>query len=96
MRMTFQLVRAPNGKLRGIAILIGRGRVEAGRQGEVLWRICDLCTERQAIVFCKSDNAYVCEKCLPVHTMPGFCRFLSVSAAREISTAALMEMPQCR
>jgi hypothetical protein len=47
-------------------------------------------------VFCKSDNAYVCERCLPVHTMPGFCRFLSVSAAREISTAALMEMPQCR
>ena len=94
--MTIQLIRSapifpdcPKGKLRGIAVLFGRGRVEAGRHKETPWRICDSCTEHQAIAFCRSDNVYVCAECLPVHTMPGFCRFLSVKAAREIATSAL-------
>lgn len=85
--MTFQLVRSRTGKIRGLAILL-EGHVEAGRDKQVPWRICDSCVSREAVVFCFADNVYVCDRCLPVHTMPGFCRFLSVSAARDVATAA--------
>lgn len=91
--MTFQLVLSRTGKLRGIAILVGDGHIEAGRDQETPWRICDSCLIREAIVFCLTDNVYVCEQCLPRHTMPGYCKFLSVSAARDVSTSALTGNP---
>lgn len=91
--MTFQLVRSPEGKIRGFAILLGHGHIEAGRDEERIWRICDSCTANHAIVFCTSDNVYICAQCLPVHTMPGFCRFLSTSAAREATQKALTTQP---
>jgi hypothetical protein len=91
--MTLQWVRNRDGKLRGVAILLGRGHVEAGRNKEAPWRICDSCISSEAIVFCITDNVYLCHKCLPAHTCPGLCRFLSVSAAREVARAALTETP---
>jgi len=40
--MTLQWVRNRDGKLRGVAILLGRGHVEAGRNKEAPWRILRL------------------------------------------------------
>jgi len=89
--MRLQMIRSAKGELRGVAVLFGRGHIEAGRKEEQPWRICDTCLKEEAIVFCASDNVYVGEKCLERHTVPGYCRFLSVSAAREVARAALME-----
>lgn len=89
--MTLQLLRSRAGKLRGLALLLKSGaRIEAGRESGEVWRICDICHEASAIVFCRSDNDYVCESCLGAHTAPGFCKYLSVSAAREVAQAAMV------
>jgi B-box zinc finger len=91
--VTVQLVRSAKGEIRGVAVLRGGGHIEAGREGEKPWRLCDSCTVNHAIVFCTTDNVYVCADCLPVHTMPGLCRFLSTSAAREATRKALTTQP---
>lgn len=87
--MTIQLIRSHEGKLRGVAVMFGKGCIEAAREGKIAWRVCDVCKTNGAIVFCASDQNYVCETCLPVHSMPGFCKYLSVSAARELATGVL-------
>jgi hypothetical protein len=86
--MTFQWIHSRSGQIRGFALLFGKGHVEAGR-APAPWRICDACLTQEAIVFCTSCNVYVCEKHLARHIAPGWCNFLSVSAARDLMTAAL-------
>lgn len=82
--MTFQLIRNRDGKLRGLAIMYGKSAIVPRP-----WRICGVCKDRPAIVFCTSDNDYICDVCIAGHTLPGFCKYLSVSAARDLSLAAL-------
>jgi len=84
--MKVQWVRNQAGRIRGIGVIFG---------GEILpdkpFRICDVCKENPAIVFCVSDSDYVCDSCLAAHTMPGFCKYLSIRAAKEISSASLKQ-----
>ncbi len=87
--MTFQLIRSQDGKIRGLAVMIGRGAIQAARDGKGAWRICDVCKKKPAVVFCTADSDYLCEGCIAAHSMPGFCKYLSIRAAQELVAGAL-------
>lgn len=88
--MTIQLIRR-DGKLRGIALLLGNSRIVAtsGDKAEY-WRTCDHCTKREAIVFCRAHAQYVCERDLPGHSTAGVCCFISMAVARELALTSMI------
>jgi hypothetical protein len=99
--MTFQLIRK-DGKIRGIALLVGGDKVLSGRtERHEYWRICDHCTVREALVFCRTHNQYVCNNCLDWHGrlscggdfIFGYaCVLMSMAVAREVQKAALLRV----
>lgn len=87
--MTFQWIRK-DGQLRGFAVFVGKARIVAvGAPEQELWRICDCCGVREAIVFCRTHTKYICGICLaqlsPVHRG---CEFISVAVARDLAERA--------
>jgi hypothetical protein len=87
--MTFQLIKR-DGKIKGLVVLFGEGRVVeiVVPRGE-MWRICESCGAREALVFCRTHVKYVCGPCLQkapaVHCN---CQFISMSVARELAESA--------
>ena len=87
--MTLQWIRK-EGRIRGVAVLLGEARVIAvGAPAEELWRVCDCCQFREALVFCRTHSKYICGPCLsklsPVHRG---CEFISVAVARDVAQRA--------
>jgi hypothetical protein len=87
--MTFQLIKR-DGKIKGLVVLFGEGRVVeiVVPRGE-MWRICESCGAREALVFCRTHVKYICGPCLQkapaVHCN---CQFISMSVARELAEQA--------
>jgi hypothetical protein len=86
--VTLQLMRSRTGKIRGVLVTLGKGRMESGSLEGKPWRICDECVQHEALVFCTTESRYVCEHCLSTHAHLS-CHFLSIRAATEVATAAL-------
>lgn len=96
--MTLQFIRR-NGKIAGVAILLGRGWVNGGVGDRAeYWRICEHCKTREALVFCQSHCMFVCDRCLNFHGRTavngdfifGFsCRLISMAVARDLAQVAL-------
>jgi hypothetical protein len=90
--MTVQIIRK-DGKFRGIALMLGEGRIIAAMGSsdrEELWRICDSCCVHEAIVFCRTHAKYVCGSCLAAYPseVGRECAFISVSVARDLAQRA--------
>jgi hypothetical protein len=87
--LTIQLIRRA-GKVTGLAVLFGEGQVvEISHPEGELWRICESCGVREALVFCRVHSKYVCGPCL--RTAPAVhrgCEFLSMAVARELARQA--------
>ena len=87
--MTIQFIRR-DGKIKGFALLVGENRVlEIAVPRAEMWRICESCFEREAIVFCRTHTKYVCGPCLglipAVHLN---CQFISKAVARDLAEHA--------
>jgi hypothetical protein len=77
--MTFQLIKR-DGKIKGLVVLFGEGRVVeiVVPRGE-MWRICESCGAREALVFCRTHVKYVCGECLRKAPAVHFnCQFISM------------------
>jgi hypothetical protein len=87
--MTVQLIKR-DGKIKGLVVLFGEGRVVeiVAPRGE-MWRICESCGAREALVFCRTHVKYVCGECLRKAPAVHFnCQFISMSVARELAESA--------
>lgn len=83
--MTFELLRGKNGRIEGLVL-----RVVQPDKREY-WRICESCTVREAVVFCRSHVRFVCEHCIErCVTEDVECAFISSSVARELATVAMI------
>ena len=88
--MKLSLLRSPDRHVIGIALLFGRDRelmtsIVHEPAGPRPWRLCDRCTENEAIVFCRDHAVYLCDNCLPLHgNRPEICRYISIAVARRL------------
>jgi hypothetical protein len=91
--MRLQLIRNHKARVVGVAVLFGKRRVlrscVMAQGAEVEYqRICDGCSAREPVVFCRTHALYLCEGCLPWHTEVGECRYISMAVARELVEGA--------
>lgn len=91
--MRIQIIRK-DGKIHGLAIVRGQGKVLAAQQGSTYWRICEHCCENEANVFCKTHARFVCVRCLSFHGKQSVggnfilgyaCRLVSLAHYRELA-----------
>jgi len=41
-----------------------------------LWKVCQLCTDNEALVYCRVHSVYLCLECLLNHELMSGCKFI--------------------
>jgi hypothetical protein len=73
-------------------LLFGKGKIVLPqRDPQHFEEICVECFAEDAIVFCHRHKRYVGASCLPLHSIPAFCKFSSMAVVRELATDAVIQ-----
>lgn len=72
--MTLRVMRDKRGRVVGIVLTIGKHDAPdraplAPAPAPVLWRVCDICTDNVAVIYCRTHSVYLCLECVRAHEL---------------------------
>jgi hypothetical protein len=70
--MNIHRLRNSQGKVMGVVLQFGpRPAPEiqalAPSPARTLWKVCNICTDNEAVIYCRVHSVYVCLECIQAH-----------------------------